>query len=621
MEDIELLKKLRKGAKISISKKINKIKETYKEPNSKEVVEAVLEAIKCKYQEAQDVNTKLKSLITDESEKNNLSTWEKDLCTEVETCEKQISEFFLSDDYKDSKSIIPGNVAAKQAKVNIIETRITGIQNSMKEKCSNKKVELLAKKLQETHENMKQNFQKITDFENDSWLDSLELSVDNCLAEAADYCEKNASINNDDFKQSKKDDIVSSQLKRIEIPKFNGDKENYFHWKSAFKNCIDSSSASDEIKLLHLYQYLEGNALKAVVGLGHSSEAYKLALQILEDKFGGERRKTTMYLEQVEKFPPLKNEKTKELEKFADLLYQLVLSLQESSRHQELGHGVLYIQLQKKLTNSLLAQYHKWVHEHNKYESVLALKEFITLEINFKTIADETLHGLASTDDSQQPRSLFTELSCLVCKGGHSVEGCPTFEKLSTAERWNTARKYKLCYSCLGNNHTIKDCKLSKTCSVTECKQIHNPLLHPTKNPSGFLASNTHLNNSIISLRTIPIIAYYKETKIELNALLDDGSSQTFIDIKSANELNLMKSNTRNISVTVLGGNLSTMSTSDVQLEIGGIGSDKRYSINAITTKDVVGDTEAINWDYHKSFFPHLQNIPFSKPKCKKLIF
>ena len=139
MEDIELLKKLRKGAKISISKKINKIKETYKEPNSKEVVEAVLEAIKCKYQEAQDVNTKLKSLITDESEKNNLSTWEKDLCTEVETCEKQISEFFLSDDYKDSKSIIPGNVAAKQAKINIIETRITGIQNSMKKKCSNKK--------------------------------------------------------------------------------------------------------------------------------------------------------------------------------------------------------------------------------------------------------------------------------------------------------------------------------------------------------------------------------------------------------------------------------------------------------------------------------------------------
>ena len=89
------------------------------------------------------------------------------------------------------------------------------------------------------------------------------------------------------------------------------------------------------------------------------------------------------------------------------------------------------------------------MHEHNKYESVLALKEFITLEINFKTIADETLHGLASTDDSQQPRTLFTELSCLVCKGGHSVEGCPIFEKLSTAERWNTARKFKLCYSCL----------------------------------------------------------------------------------------------------------------------------------------------------------------------------
>ena len=119
-----------------------------------------------------------------------------------------------------------------------------------------------------------------------------------------------------------------------------------------------------------------------------------------------------------------------------------------------------------------------------------------------------------------------------------------------------------------------------------------------------------------MSLRTIPIIAYHKEKQIELNALLDDGSSQTFLNAKAANELNLIQNNTWNISVTVLGGNISKMSTSDVHFQISGM---QKFKIDAITTKDVVGDTEAINWIYHKSFSPHLSCIKFSQPKCKKI--
>ena len=118
----------------------------------------------------------------------------------------------------------------------------------------------------------------------------MDFFVDNCLAEAAEYCEENpGDINN-------QKDFMSHRLKRIEIPTFHGNKENYFYWKSAFRSCIDSSSVSDEIKLLHLYQYLGGNALQSVKGLGHTKEAYKLALQILEDKYGGERRRTTLCL-------------------------------------------------------------------------------------------------------------------------------------------------------------------------------------------------------------------------------------------------------------------------------------------------------------------------------------
>ena len=83
-----------------------------------------------------------------------------------------------------------------------------------------------------------------------------------------------------------------------------------------------------------------------------------------------------------------------------------------------------------------------------------------------------------TSTENQHARALFAELICLVCKGTHSIDKCSTFQKLSTADKWNTARKHKLCYSCLGTNHTIRECNISKTCSIPDCKEIHNPLLH-----------------------------------------------------------------------------------------------------------------------------------------------
>lgn len=90
-ENIDLLKKLRIGAKISITKKINKAKRACEEPNSKEFVQNTLEALKLKLEEAKEINNVLKVLAPCEP---NLIEWENDLETEVVSCEKQIEIFF-----------------------------------------------------------------------------------------------------------------------------------------------------------------------------------------------------------------------------------------------------------------------------------------------------------------------------------------------------------------------------------------------------------------------------------------------------------------------------------------------------------------------------------------------
>ena len=43
-------------------------------------------------------------------------------------------------------------------------------------------------------------------------------------------------------------------------------------------------------------------------------------------------------------------------------------------RHEKLGHGLLYIKIQNKITESMFASYNRWVFEHKKPDSVETLR-------------------------------------------------------------------------------------------------------------------------------------------------------------------------------------------------------------------------------------------------------
>ena len=105
-----------------------------------------------------------------------------------------------------------------------------------------------------------------------------------------------------------------TQLKRVAIPVFSGNKKTYESWKAAFIACIDKAPATPEYKLLQLRQYLSGEALKTIENLGHSGYAYEAAKERLERKFGGQRRQNAIRLEEVENFKPLRPDNSKDLE-------------------------------------------------------------------------------------------------------------------------------------------------------------------------------------------------------------------------------------------------------------------------------------------------------------------
>ena len=157
--------------------------------------------------------------------------------------------------------------------------------------------------------------------------------------------------------------------------------------------CVDKAPTTPEYKLLQLRQYLSGKALKVMEPLGHSAAAYETAKERLERKFAAKRCQIALRLEELENFKPLCPGNARDLERLGDLLGITVVNLKKAGRHEELGSRSLYLSLCKKLTEAMLAHYHRWIHENSHWQSVETLREFIIQEAEFQTVASETIHG------------------------------------------------------------------------------------------------------------------------------------------------------------------------------------------------------------------------------------
>ena len=440
------------------------------------------------------------------------------------------------------------------------------------------------------------------------------------------------------------------QLKRVSIPVFNGDKRKYDNWKSAFMACVDEAPATPEYKLLQLRQYLSGDALKAIETLGHSGYAYEAAKERLERKFGGSRRKLMIFMDELENFKPIRSDHPRDIEKFADLLDIAVINLKEAKRDEELGNGTFYRKLQRKLPEKLLAQYQRWIYENKNVENVESLKRFIVQEAEFQVTAAETIQGLhvagrtkhrgeqsyfGDKEKSREKKSKSTK--CVICNSDHPIWQCDKFKQLETPDRWDVAKDKRLCYRCLGTNHRGITCTKTSICGINGCTESHNRLLHIEKS---IRSNNEPIENKIkdteapnitegeqgekktmhtakpkyeneeLVLRTVPVVLKNGNQKMVVNALLDDGSTKTYINEDVAKELKL-EGQKQLVNVSVLNGQCKQFETMPVEFYLESLDGNIKMKVEALTANRVTGDMRAVDWRQYARKWKHLAKIPF----------
>ena len=266
--------------------------------------------------------------------------------------------------------------------------------------------------------------------------------------------------------------------------------------------------------------------------------------------------------------------------------------------------------------------------QNHRLESVETVKELLLQEAEFQTVASETIRGVTSSNrnvDSRRNRSekaFFRNTQeseiqkyrhCKVCKGHHGVWRCDKFKDLPVQERWNTAKRLKLCFRCLGGDHRSQTCVRTRVCGINNCKDNHNRLWHvsnqqtqvdqrqpvetgPTtdKNEAAHGISNTksetkpenekvslvllpprepvdkqaerlHTTTTaegkqtgFLALGTVPVILKNNNLAIKVNALLDEASTKTYINADVASELGL-QGISRKVTVNVLNDQTETL--------------------------------------------------------------
>ena len=225
-----------------------------------------------------------------------------------------------------------------------------------------------------------------------------------------------------------------------------------------------------------------------------------------------------------------------------------------------------------------------------------------------------------------------TNSNCVICKAErHPLYLCPTFKTMPRDKMVSALRTNNLCLNCLKPGHFARQCPSTHKCK--KCQRSHHTLIHddskesqvptplphpsaPTSAPES-VVSNASTGSSVPNTLLMTCQVRDKApdgTLIRGRALLDSGSTSSFVSERIVQSLGLNRSSQR-LTVSGIGGMthkspLSSVSTFEVSSLYP---SNVKYTITAIVVPRVTCDLPlqpvigGSKWD-------HLSSIALADP-------
>ncbi|XP_024867312.1 uncharacterized protein LOC112451722 [Temnothorax curvispinosus] len=226
---------------------------------------------------------------------------------------------------------------------------------------------------------------------------------------------------------------------------------------------------------------------------------------------------------------------------------------------------------------------------------------------------------------SEQSRSAKTYVAkrsepsqCPLCKGKHSLMGCPDFKAKVASERKTVVETNKLCFNCLGN-HQVAKCKSTRNCFT--CNARHHSMLHdayvsataPLAEVSTLSAVGKTDDSKAILLATARVtIADRHGDPHEVRVLIDQGSEVSIVSESLVQRLRLPRSRTR-VSIFGIGGSQSGSTRGKVSLTIKSKTTGATLTAVAFVLPRLSLYQGAAN--NCRTSWPHLRGLPLADPR------
>ena len=216
---------------------------------------------------------------------------------------------------------------------------------------------------------------------------------------------------------------------------------------------------------------------------------------------------------------------------------------------------------------------------------------------------------------------------CLLCPSVHPLYACGVFKKKSINQRLAFVAHHKLCCICFSKEHATINCPadiVCKKCSLNHSTYIHvddvivnkdvdvntvTPVDIPTNSSGTTLASNSADDTPSSDYTFMPTVSVVVNESYNTHALLDSGSTNSFITSDAVKCLGLSGKtvNYRHSTVDTL---CMTTSTKVVNFILYSLDGSKSLTMSNVFVVEEVPYTYSPCRDL--SAYPHLSDIPIS---------
>ena len=437
------------------------------------------------------------------------------------------------------------------------------------------------------------------------------------------------------------------QAPKVTLPSFNGDPMMYTQFMRAFEDNVERVISDDAARLSRLMQLCTGDASGAIEGcmLMPPEMGYRRAKQLLQTRFGNEYTIVSMWLHK------LMNLKTQTVREAADELRSCWEALAALGATSELDTMTNMTTVVGKIPSSLQTRWRTHAYRMRtatgrrpRFLDLVAFVEEVADELNDPVWGSRQQPRRAQQQQQQQKSQRTMNFAaaagsvCFLCSSDHDLQQCPEMKRKSPEERLKVVYEKKLCFSCLGAGHAIRDCEAKTKCQIEGCGQRHATLLHgapsrrkrespkrssrkPDKSAmgAGEAAAKSHTSAYIAAMKVaLPIVPVRVRApggarEVSTFALLDSGSTTTFcserlldkMGVRGGREMLVVDTLEKKGSATESRVTPLTVIAEDgTEMVIG-----RAYSrpLMPIQQYNIATRRDAARW-------PHLKGIPLSSP-------